>query len=130
MSNTTTASGRRAAPRYRLVAVDRNVVDLTVRVCGQEATRRFWAPWDGGYVRDTTHQPGTLGPQVCTGLDRLGPTLDWDGRGPLVDLIRREMRRLLRDCGRVVSGHHPWPEDVDRALAEHFGLDPHAQAGP
>jgi hypothetical protein len=62
--------------------------------------RHYWAPMKGGYVRDVTHHPGTLGPQVCYGLKRLGDTLWWDPRyGSLAEMIRREAKR--RDMGWV-----------------------------
>jgi len=59
--------------------------------------RTYWAPSKGGYVRDTTRHPGTLGPQVCYGLRRLGDTLYWDPKyGTLADMIRREYKRAIR----------------------------------
>ena len=57
----------------------------------------YWAPNEGGYVRDVSLQPGTLGRQVCYGLTYLGDTLTWvPGHERLVDLIRRERRREKR----------------------------------
>jgi len=58
--------------------------------------RTYWAPLGGGYVRDVTDAPGTLGPQVCDRLLSMGNTLSWDpSSGPLSLLIRREHRRFL-----------------------------------
>lgn len=56
----------------------------------------YWAPMDGGYVRDVTRQPGTLGPQVCDRLAYTGNTLHWNGKGRLIDIIRREHRARKR----------------------------------
>jgi len=55
--------------------------------------QHYWAPTQGGYVRNVTKQPGTLGPQVCEGLAGSGSTLAWSGNYPLAELIRREARR-------------------------------------
>ena len=60
----------------------------------QRVSRDFWAPRRGGYVQDVTTAAAGTGPQVCTGLARLGDTLRWHpSEGPLVDMIRREWRR-------------------------------------
>ena len=66
---------------------------------GEDVT--YWAPSQGGYVRDITVHPGLLGKQVCDGLAYMGTTLMWnpDG-GPLVELIRQEYRTLYRRLGK------------------------------
>ena len=52
----------------------------------------YMAPVGGGYVRiDSPSMP-----QICEGLFCSGPTLSWDGREPLLDLIRREHARGRR----------------------------------
>lgn len=60
--------------------------------------REFWAPSDGGYIREITEdRPGTLGYQVCDCLDGLGNTLEWrPGYGSLARVIRREWRARAR----------------------------------
>lgn len=65
---------------------------------GDRVTREFWAPHGGGYIRDVTHQPGTLGEQVCARLARRGSTLRWHPEQglTLADTIRREYRRMRR----------------------------------
>lgn len=55
-------------------------------------TRTFWVPSHGGYVRDVTDQPGTLGPQVCECLDSMGRTLTATPE-TLPRVIRRELAR-------------------------------------
>lgn len=59
---------------------------------GNRVTVEFWAPTHGGYVRDVTYKPGTLGNQVCDGLEGGGHALTWNGRGNLASLIRREWK--------------------------------------
>ncbi len=48
----------------------------------------YAAPAAGGYVRLMRSQQ-----QVCRGLSMRGATLEWDGQGALVDLLRREWKR-------------------------------------
>ena len=67
---------------------------------GKVVHTTYWAPSGGGYVRDVTTQPGTLGRQVCEGLSYMGNTLLWaPSHGPLVKLIRREYH-AERQCER------------------------------
>jgi hypothetical protein len=67
----------------------------TIRwTCGHET--HYWCPDIGGYVRDVTHQPGTLGSQVCQRLEGMGDTLTWPMRRPLVELIRYEYQAAYR----------------------------------
>ena len=74
---------------YRLDEVVPGEGDLDIE-------REFWAPSDGGYVREiSVDQPGLLGDQVCTGLSSRGPTLSWDDRLPLSVLVMRELRRSI-----------------------------------
>lgn len=62
---------------------------------GDPGRREFWAPSDGGYVReiDEAH-PGTLGQQVCDRLAHTGTTLYWSPGGRSVaDIVRRWIAR-------------------------------------
>jgi len=77
---------------YRVVFLDDNRCEL--RITGGR-THTYWAPVSGGYVREVSEErPGTLGDQVCEHLASTGSTLEWSGRRPLVELIRREARRV------------------------------------
>ena len=81
--------------RTTIKAIDRHHVIMTLP---DGETREFWCPFSGGYVRqiDAAH-PGTLGWQVCERLESAGSTLYCDPeRRPLVDIIRKEMRRARR----------------------------------
>ena len=76
---------------------------------GGRETTTFWAPPGGGYVRDTTSQPGTLGRQVCDGLQGSGDCLSWSPRmGALVGLIRREYRVSRREDAREKAECRGW----------------------
>lgn len=80
--------------RTKITKLEMNRVEVRDR---NGDTRTYWAPGTGGYVRDVTHQPGTLGRQVCDGLATMGTTLSWNpANGPLVNLIRAEHRAGLR----------------------------------
>lgn len=48
----------------------------------------FTAPSCGGYVRNRT------GKQVCENLSSIGNTLYWSGEYPLINLIRKEYKKL------------------------------------
>ena len=65
---------------------------------GQRELRRFSSIGSYGYIWDTTHQPGTLGSQVCDELAGGGSTLTCrpDDEDDLRRVIRREQRRRLR----------------------------------
>jgi hypothetical protein len=67
---------------------------FSMRIDGK--MREFWAPPNGGYIRDVTHDVGTLGPQVCVGLSGMGHALTWRPGQSLAKIIRRERRRELR----------------------------------
>jgi len=54
---------------------------------------RLWRPTGGGYVRDITHQPGTLGQQVSEELQGSGSMMYCPKNGNLTDRIRRLVRR-------------------------------------
>jgi hypothetical protein len=54
------------------------------------------APLGGGYVRH-----GDKGDQLFERFAGSGVTMLWDGRAPLVDLIRREYRAMRRDEQRA-----------------------------
>lgn len=60
---------------------------------GEQRERDFFAPRDGGYVRENWGSPR----QVCDRLSGGGATLVWrpDRDATLADLIRRERRRAL-----------------------------------
>jgi hypothetical protein len=81
--------------RYKITAIADNRAVLTDTATG--IRREFWAPSDGGYVREISEsRPGTLGMQVCDGLVHRGSTLTCGPTG-LLALIRREARRCYRD---------------------------------
>lgn len=78
--------------RYRIKADGPNRAILTL-CTGLEF--HYWAPIRGGFVRrETPDRPGTLGEQVCDGLEGTGECLYWypDGRRTLDVVIRREAR--------------------------------------
>ena len=83
------------SPRYRVI--ENGPTECTLRFAdGRE--QHYWCPSGGGYVREVTeHRYGTLGDQVCDQLGRSGSTLRLSDpeRWPLVNLIRREARRLF-----------------------------------
>jgi len=97
-------------PRRYTITGDDNRCTLTYspdadRLWGHEdgpAERTYWAPDGGGYVRDTTHQPGTLGSQVCNEMASMGHTLHWGNiYWPLADLIRHEVRKAYASQARM-----------------------------
>lgn len=60
---------------------------------GERITRYIYAPHDrkGAYVYETGNK------QVCARLASRGPTLWWDGKAPLADLIRQEYLDMRRE---------------------------------
>lgn len=72
------------------------VIHYADEVQTERETIEYWAPSEGGYVRDVTVNPGTSGRQVCDGLSYQGNTLQWSGKVPLVNLIRAEHRAAKR----------------------------------
>jgi hypothetical protein len=68
---------------------------------GQMERRSFAQIGSYGYVWETTHQPGTLGSQVCERLAGCGSALSCrPDADALRRLIRREQRRRLREWRR------------------------------
>lgn len=64
----------------------------------REVRLECYAPSAGGYVRAADHS------QVCEGLASMGNTLTWHpSQGPLVELLRREYKRMRRNERRVLS---------------------------
>jgi len=49
-----------------------------------------------GGIYDITEFPGTLGQQICKGLHYVGNTLSWDDETPIVEILRKELRRRKR----------------------------------
>jgi hypothetical protein len=86
--------------RVRFASLDDNRCSITWR---DGTVTTYWAPDFGGYVRDISRHPGTLGQQVGDGLAHSGNMLMWRGPRPLVDLIRREYRALRREEARRAS---------------------------
>lgn len=86
----------RNSPRYRLTSICSNEAEVLVLATRERI--RFWAPDGGGYVRDVTRQPGTLGQQVYDRRGERNATLSWSGRGTLARCIRRGL-----DLGAVVE---------------------------
>ena len=62
---------------------------------GERVTETFSCPLDGGYVRDSK------GRQVCDALATTGSTLRCSGRDNLINVIRREYRRMRREYAAV-----------------------------
>lgn len=69
---------------------------------GTLATRKYWIPATGGYVRDVTHHPGTLGPQTCEKLHDAGSTLLATPEN-FARVIRRELARRRRE---ILAGEY------------------------
>ncbi len=69
---------------------------------GDVRSIEYFAPQGGGYVKvdDGRHYP-----QVCRDLARTGSTLIWDGREPLVELIRREHAASKRAERRAAAAY-------------------------
>lgn len=65
-------------------------------VFGNRCERNYFASSNGGYVR---YRSGNDLRQVCEKLGSIGPTLQWSGDAPLVDLIRKH-HRLARAAER------------------------------
>jgi hypothetical protein len=57
----------------------------------------IWAPSNGGYVRYNGDK------QLCERLGSMGSTLMWSGKAPLVDMIRKEYRRMQQSAKRELS---------------------------
>jgi hypothetical protein len=80
--------------RTRIFADPRQPNYVTVRsadpLTDEMSETEYFAPSDGGYVRIND---GRNFPQVCDGLFSTGSTLEWGGRTPFVNLIRREYRK-------------------------------------
>ena len=100
----TTAPTRRPR-RYQVATLPEGTVTLwyTDDDSGAVRHRIFWCPVDGGYVRDVSKNEGQLGYQVCKGLSFTGETLRCERRDELANLIRREMRRALREQARITN---------------------------
>jgi len=64
---------------------------------GEQIVRRFYAPANGGYVRDQS------GRQVCQGLSHRGNTLVLTGGNSLISLIRREWQVARRAETRFLA---------------------------
>lgn len=45
----------------------------------------YWAPLEGGYIRNTTYAPGTLGRQISY---KSGETLFWNGKSDMQETIK------------------------------------------
>jgi hypothetical protein len=61
---------------------------------GERRLRTFVCPANGGYVRET-YASGS-NPQVCERLSSAGSTLSVSSRSGLLELIRREYRKMRR----------------------------------
>jgi len=53
----------------------------------------YWRPSGGGYVREVTRQPGTLGQQVTVGLDHTGSMWRAGADTHLTKALRRIVKR-------------------------------------
>ena len=62
--------------------------------CGRRITREFTCSPDGGYVQELQYDGGTT--QPCEGLAPTGATLIANSRETLIDIIRREYRKMRR----------------------------------
>lgn len=92
----------RRSPRYRIQDLGENecavhhAVDEYGDTIEEPRVEIYWAPLGGGYIRETTHKPGTTGSQVCDGMASCGPTLMWWPEHRLSETIRRETRAFYR----------------------------------
>jgi len=67
-------------------------------IIGMRETLNFYAPRGGGYVRMSN------GNQICRGLSGTGPTLWFDGKMPLIHLIRHEYKLMrIRETAQVIE---------------------------
>ena len=64
---------------------------------GDTIVRRFWAPANGGWVRDQSGQ------QICQGLHYRGNTLFLTSGDSLISLIRREWQKARRAEARFLA---------------------------
>ncbi len=91
--------------KVKSVDFNRCDVEITIKkywsIYDEEETEtlefRAWAPISGGYVHDNIKHGGTLGPQLCEGMNSTGSTLYWSGKVPLAVMIRKEVKKLRRD---------------------------------
>jgi hypothetical protein len=83
--------------RTKFTATDDHLCSLLYEdaATGDFVTRHFFAPADGGYVREWVNG-GRDARQVCDALGAGGATLYWSGRKPLIEMIRREFRLMRR----------------------------------
>ena len=70
-----------------ITAVSRNEVNIAFEnIFGGIIEMNIYAPAEGGYVRGRNKQMSV----------DLNTTLQWDGKAPLIDLVRREYRAMRR----------------------------------
>ena len=79
----------------------RVVVQYDDVITGKRRCRVFICPVEGGYVAEVFPDGNTS--QVCDGLSRSGSTLTCRSRDELVDLIRREYRKMRRMEKRIFT---------------------------
>lgn len=75
--------------------IGNQVNDNRCQIEAEGMTLNYWAPSDGGYVREVSSgKPGTLGQQVGRDLSHSGAMLEWNpaSHGTLADLIRSRLR--------------------------------------
>lgn len=86
----TNRRGRGMKTTIKAVSDQQVQIAFTDQLTGQDVSLDLSAYGGGGYVRDAKGQ------QICRSLAYSGSTLSWDGKQPLVDLIRREYRAMRR----------------------------------
>ena len=47
--------------------------------------QKYWAPFDGGYIRNITYAHGTLGRQITY---KSGAALYWNGKSDMQEIIK------------------------------------------
>jgi hypothetical protein len=76
----------------RHVTLEYDVID---HAGTRRVTRVFWAPSQGGYVRE--YDKNSCSSQVCERLSSTGVTLSVTREEKLLDLIRKEYRAMRRE---------------------------------
>ena len=75
------------------IGFNRCTVEMDNAIFGEREVTEFYAPHAGGYVRRNNNQQS----QVCDGLASTGETLVWNAKTPLIELIRREYKKMMRE---------------------------------
>ena len=98
------------------VFISYDVEDYSTESGTKRITREFSRPTFGGYVIEWLRNSETT--QVCDKLCHRGPTLYCGENTPLVNVIRREYRKMRREEKRIAkkSASHNRSDLVDNNL--------------